>query len=60
MAQTIKLAFDEVGGDFDNPAKESLARAVEVLAKKARAWGTPTETVEHNRGQIQRALDLLK
>jgi hypothetical protein len=52
VISTIKSAFAEVGGDYEKPTVESLTGVVEVLAKKAAAWGTPPEIIEHHKGQI--------
>lgn len=55
----IRVAFKESGGDFDRPTPTSLGRMVEVLARKAGAWGTPDEIVAHHRAQIDRMLTVL-
>ncbi len=50
----VRMAFNEIAGDFDNPSKEQLFQVVEVLARKAKAWGTPEDIVEHHKGQIKK------
>jgi hypothetical protein len=60
VLSAIKLAFRELGEDFNNPAKKSLIRVVEVLGRKSTAWGTPQDIIEYHRGQIMRVIDRLK
>ena len=55
----IKLAFAKMGEDFDNPTQKGLLRVVAYLAKQAATWGTPQDIIEHHRGQIQKAIELL-
>lgn len=45
----IRMGFKEVGADFDNPNKETLSTVLDVLARKASAWGTPKEIIEHHK-----------
>jgi hypothetical protein len=60
VLSAIKLAFKEVGEDFDRPAKKSLIKVVEVLGRKSMAWGTPQDIIEYHRGQIMRVIGELK
>lgn len=55
----IRATFHEVGGEYDNPTKQTLSAVVTVLARKASAWGTPQEIVEHHRSQIANVLSAL-
>lgn len=55
----VRTAFREVGGDYEEPDVLTLRRVVEVLARKADSWGTPTDIVQHHGGQIMRMLDRL-
>lgn len=48
----VRNAFKRTGGDFGNPDKISIRRAVESLADSALAFGTPPDIVEHHRKQI--------
>ncbi len=56
----IRLTFKEVGCNFENPSKMELGKVVETLAKKADAWGTPPDIIEHHKGQIMNILKVLK
>lgn len=60
IESAIKLVMKETGGDFDHPTRESLAKAVEVLARKASSWGTPEDIIEHHKKLIQNVLRLMK
>ncbi len=60
IVSAIKLVMREVGGDFDNPTKESLMKAVDVLGRKASSWGTPDDITGHHKEQIRKVLTLLK
>jgi hypothetical protein len=55
----VRIAFKEIGGDFDRPTRRSLASTIEVLARKAIAWGTPEDVVAHHRAEVQRVLAAL-
>jgi len=57
---SIKLVFKQVGGDYDNPTMEALAKVVEHLAKAAYSWGTPEEIILHNKAQIEKVLLVLE
>jgi len=53
----VRLAFGEAGGDFDLPTLTSLASVIDVLARKADAWGTPADIVEHHHDQVMKMLE---
>lgn len=55
----VRVAIKEVGGDFDRPTADVLAKMVEVLARKAEAWGTPPDVIAHHRAQVNRLLAAL-
>ena len=55
----IKMAFDEVGGDFEYPTRESLSNVVVVVVKMSTLFGTPKNIVEHHKGQMQRLIKAL-
>jgi hypothetical protein len=52
----VRVAIKEVGGDFDRPTADILAKMVEVLARKAEAWGTPPDVIAHHRVQVGKLL----
>ena len=48
----IRMAFASTGGDFENPDKASLERAVKALAEMASTFGTPADIIHHHQQQI--------
>ncbi len=56
VVSAIRVTFEETGGDFEHPTKESLGRVVQTLAQKAAGWGTPPDIIQHHGGQIMNAL----
>ena len=48
----VRLAFKESGGEYDRPTVASLTSAIAVLARKAEAWGTPIDIIQHHHDQI--------
>jgi hypothetical protein len=55
----VRLAFKEVGGDYDQPTKATLFQVVEVLARKSVQRQTPPEIIAHHKGEIERVLRAL-
>jgi hypothetical protein len=45
----VRLAFREVGGDFENPTKQKLLEVLIILSKKSSSWGAPADMVKANR-----------
>lgn len=50
----VRLSFRQTGGDFDRPTKAALQAAVQALAERSAAMGTPRDIIEHHRGQLER------
>lgn len=55
----VRITFREIGFSFDAPTKENLGLVVVGLAKKAKAWGTPKDIIEHHQGLIGRIFAIL-
>jgi hypothetical protein len=49
---TVRMAFARTGGDFANPDRASLERAVESLLETASTYGTPADITRHHEQQI--------
>lgn len=49
----IRMGFKEVGADFENPTKQSLTTVLNVLARKASAWGTPKEIIDGHQRVVE-------
>lgn len=56
----VRLAFRSAGGDFEAPSRETLLAAVEKLASKAAAMGTPNDIIEHHKVQLGRVFAALR
>lgn len=50
----VRLAFKETKGEFDRPTRGSLLAAVENLAARSEAMGTPRDVIAHHRTQLGR------
>jgi hypothetical protein len=48
----VRMAFASTGGDFENPDKTSLERAVKALTEMASTFGTPADIIHHHEEQI--------
>ena len=59
VTAAIRAEFKAIGADFDNPRKKDLVEVVEILATKAKSWGTPDDIIQHHKGQIAKVLDAL-
>ena len=59
-AAIVRVAFKEIGADFDHPTRDALAKVVETLAQKADAWGTPEDIIDHHRTQLSAMFAALK
>lgn len=58
----VRLAFQQVGGSFDEPSREALTQVANLLAERSLDWGAPAEMVldchEHVMRQIACVDDL--
>lgn len=55
----VRLAFDQVGGDFDKPTANNLARVATLLAERSLAWGAPPDRVFENHQAMTRTVGWL-
>ncbi len=55
----IENAFEDVGGDFNNPTKETLNQVVLKLMEFAKDTFRETETIEKHAGEIKQLIDKL-
>jgi len=56
----IRGTFKEIGGDYEQPTKETLMKVVEGLAKKAKLWGTPSDIIEYHKQCMDKVFGVLK
>jgi len=59
MESMVRTVFKECGVDYNTPSPEDLHCVIEVLARKAEAWGTPDDIIEHHKGQIEKILSTI-
>jgi hypothetical protein len=52
----VRNAFMRTGGDYKNPSRSSLERAVGSLLETASNFGTPVDIIEHHEQQISMVL----
>lgn len=52
----VKLAFRQVGGDYDMPSTRDLPRVVNLLAERSLGWGTPVDLVFEHHCSIMRTI----
>ena len=55
----IENAFEEVGGDFNNPTKETLNQVILKLMESAKDAFRETEIIEKHAGEIKQLIDKL-
>lgn len=55
----IRMGFKEIGGDFNNPTKADFQNILDVLSRKASAWGTPRDIIDHHRKTMAEIIALL-
>lgn len=59
ITSVVKITFQQVDGDFEQPTKAALLKVMEKLAKMSASWGTPEDIIEHHKKQIERLLNEL-
>lgn len=55
----IENAFEEAGGDFNNPTKETLIQVIMKLKEYAADVFRDSETIEKHAGEIKQLIDKL-
>ncbi len=55
----IRMAFKETGADFDNPTKPDLLNVLNVLTRKAAAWGTPQDIIAYHKSEMTEIVQTL-
>jgi hypothetical protein len=56
----VRAAFRKTGGDYDDPTKQSIMKAIDALAVTSASWGTPRHIVEHHYAEIEKVLGKLE
>ncbi len=60
ITSVVKLTFQQINGDFNQPTKKTLLKVIERLAAMSSSWGTPEDIIEHHKKQIERVLNELQ
>ncbi len=60
VRNAVMHAFQSAGANFEEPTRETLMAAVEKLAGKAAAMGTPKDIIERHRAQLARVFEALE
>lgn len=55
----VRLAFQQVGGDFDHPTMASLVRVTNLLAERSLQWGASVDTVFACHTDLTRRIGML-
>jgi hypothetical protein len=55
----VRLAFQQVGGDFDHPTMASLIRVTNLLAERSLQWGASEDTVFACHTDLTRRIGML-
>jgi len=59
VEEAVRMVFEQVGADFEQPSKEVLQKVLNALVQNASSWGTPKDIVEHHQSQLQTLLGKL-
>jgi hypothetical protein len=59
VEKVIRAGFKEVNGNYDNPTKADLEKILVVLSRKAAAWGTPPEIIDHHKKEMSKVIEML-
>ncbi|HAL31213.1 MAG TPA: hypothetical protein DCP20_10980 [Coriobacteriia bacterium] len=55
----IRTTLAQVGGSWDSPTRDDLLAAAQVLARRARSWGTPDDIIVAHQAEYGRVLERL-
>jgi len=56
MERLVRLAFSQVGGDYDLPTRHHLARVIDLLAERSLDWGIEPDVVFERHSLMTRAM----
>jgi hypothetical protein len=59
IVSVVKVSFQQMNTDFEQPTKESLSKVIERLVLICASWGTPADIIEYHHKQIERVLNAL-
>lgn len=59
VSGAIRTALREVGGRWEQPRRADLMAAAEVLARRARSWGTPDDIIAAHQAEFALVLECM-
>lgn len=59
VERMVRLAFQQVGGDFDQPTVVSLIKVTNLLAERSLQWGAASDTVFDYHTELTRRIGTL-
>lgn len=54
MCAALRLRFEDLGLDFDNPTADCIETISAELSREAEIWGTPPDVVGHHIAELRR------
>ena len=57
VTATVRAAFGQVGGSYDNPSRADLVAVMAALVEKSIAWGTPRAGLGRSTEELLALLD---
>lgn len=59
VERMVRLAFQQVGGDFDHPTVASLIKVTNLLAERSLQWGAASDAVFEYHTELTRRIGTL-
>jgi hypothetical protein len=59
LTGVVRIAFTDLGHDFDHPTVEALDDVADHLARQAAQFGTPSDVVRHHRREFTKVTNAL-
>jgi len=59
LTAVVRMAFTDLGHDFDRPTAEALSDVADHLARQAAQFGTPNDVVRHHREEFSKVTSAL-
>ncbi len=59
LASVVRMAFRDLGHDFERPTAEALEDVADHLARQAVQFGTPGDVVRHHRAEFSKVTGAL-
>ncbi|MDP2183183.1 MAG: hypothetical protein Q8K99_11530 [Actinomycetota bacterium] len=60
MCVALRLRFEDLGLDFENPTADCIGTIADELTREAEIWGTPVHVLEHHIGELRKIESCLR